>query len=40
MWLLRRLLRVSWKDRETNESVLQRAGVGRQLPAEAKKEAH
>ena len=37
MWFLRRLLRVSWKDRETNESVLQRAGLGRQLLAEVKK---
>ena len=36
MWFLRRLLKVSWKDRETNESVLQRAGVGRQLQAEVK----
>ena len=37
MWFLRRLLRVSWKDRETNESVLQRAWIGRQLLAEVKK---
>ena len=37
MWFLRRLLRVSWNDRETNESVLQRAGVRRQLLAEVKK---
>ena len=28
---------MSWKDRETNESVLQRARVGRQLLAKVKK---
>ena len=37
MWFLRRLLRMSWKDRETNENVLQRVGVGRQWLAEVKK---
>ena len=37
MWFLRRLLRVSWKDQETNESVWQRVGVGRQLLAKVKK---
>ena len=29
---------MSWKERETNENVLQKAGVRRQLLAEVKKE--
>lgn len=31
MWLYRRLLRVSWKEKRTNESILQELGVERQL---------
>ena len=31
MWFFRRLLRVSWKDRRTNESVLEELGVQRTL---------
>ena len=31
MWFLRRMLRISYKDRVTNEEVLRRAKVGRTL---------
>ena len=31
MWFLRRMLRISWVERVTNERVLQRAGCGREL---------
>ena len=31
MWFLRRMLRVSWVDRVTNEEVLRRAGTHRKL---------
>ena len=31
MWFLRRLLRISWKEKKSNESVLIEAGVGRSL---------
>ena len=31
MWCYRRMLRISWADRVTNEEVLQRAGAGREL---------
>ena len=31
MWFLRRMLRISYKDRMTNKEVLRRANVGRTL---------
>ena len=31
MWFLRRLLRISWKEKKSNEVVLKEAGVGRSL---------
>ena len=31
MWLLRRMMRISWVERVTNEQVLQRAGTKREL---------
>ena len=31
MWFYRRLLRVSWTDRRTNESILQELGTTRKL---------
>ena len=31
MWLYRKMLRISWTERVTNETVLQRAGVDREL---------
>ena len=31
MWFLRRLLRISWKEKKSNEAVLVEAGVGRSL---------
>ena len=31
LWLLRRMVRVSWVERVTNEKVLQRAGVKREI---------
>ena len=37
MWLYRRLLRVSWKDKRTNESVLNELSVERQILQEIDK---
>ena len=34
MWFLRRMMRISWTDKLTNEEVLQRAGVERKLIGE------
>ena len=31
MWFYRRLLRISWKDKRTNESILEQLSVHRQL---------
>jgi hypothetical protein len=31
MWIIRRMMRVPWTLRKTNEEVLQMAGVGREL---------
>ena len=31
MWTYRRMLRISWKDKRTNASILQELGVERQL---------
>ena len=37
MWFYRRMLRVSWRDRVTNEEVLRRVGQQRTLLAELRK---
>ena len=37
MWLYRRLLRVSWKDKITNGRILEELGVARKLLNEAQK---
>ena len=37
MWLYRRLLRITWKDKRTNESVLAEQSVQRKLLKEMKK---
>ena len=34
MWFLRRMMRIPWADKLTNEEVLQRAGVERKLIGE------
>ena len=34
MWFLRRMIRIPWTDKSTNEEVLQRAGVERKLIGE------
>ena len=31
MWFWRRMLKISWTERKTNEEVLQRVGIGREL---------
>ena len=31
MWFWRRMLKISWTERNTNEEVLERVGVGREL---------
>jgi hypothetical protein len=31
MWFIKRMMRVPWTARKTNEEVLQMAGVGREL---------
>ena len=36
MWFLRRMMRIPWADKLTNEEVLQRAGVERKLIGEIK----
>ena len=37
MWFLRRMLRISWVERVTNEEVLRRAGCGRKIISEITK---
>ena len=37
MWLYRRLLRVSWKEKRTNDSILEELGVTRKLLSEVQK---
>ena len=31
VWFLRRMLKISWKEKVHNEEVLRRAGIGRRL---------
>ena len=31
MWFLRRMLRISWKEKKSNETVLQQSGIRRSL---------
>ena len=37
MWFVRRLLRISWTEKRTNESVLKEAGIDRNLMRSIKK---